>query len=100
MRATPARSVERRGRINRRDWLIDVTKPILGIIGGSGFYQMSALERPERIELNTPFGSPSDAYYRGSIGGTDVIFLARHGRGHTISPSELNSRANVFGMKQ
>src|SRR5438067_774944 len=77
-----------------------MAKPVLGVIGGSGFYQMPALGRAERIEINTPFGTPSDGFYRGSIGGTEVIFLSRHGRGHRISPSELNFRANVFGMKQ
>lgn len=77
-----------------------MAKPVLGIIGGSGFYQMSAIEQVEQLELNTPFGKPSDAYVRGRIGDTEVIFLARHGRGHRILPSEINFRANVFGMKQ
>jgi len=72
----------------------------LGIIGGSGFYQMPGLERVEQIDLKTPFGAPSDVYYRGRIGETEVVFLARHGRGHRLLPSEINYRANVFGMKQ
>ncbi|HLW70862.1 MAG TPA: S-methyl-5'-thioadenosine phosphorylase [Candidatus Binataceae bacterium] len=72
---------------------------ILGVIGGSGFYQMPGLELVEQIELTTPFGAPSDAYYRGRIGETEVVFLARHGRGHRLLPSELNYRANVYGMK-
>jgi len=73
---------------------------VLGIIGGSGFYQIDGLERVEQVELTTPFGAPSDAYYRGSLGHTEVIFLSRHGRGHRILPSELNYRANIYGMKE
>ena len=73
---------------------------ILGIIGGSGFYQVPGLERVEQLELKTPFGVPSDPYYRGRIGDTQVVFLARHGRGHRLLPSEINFRANIFGMKQ
>jgi 5'-methylthioadenosine phosphorylase len=72
----------------------------LGVIGGSGFYQIDGLELVEQIELTTPFGAPSDAYYRGQLGGTEVIFLSRHGRGHRILPSELNFRANIYGMKE
>jgi 5'-methylthioadenosine phosphorylase len=75
-------------------------KTTLGIIGGSGFYNMPGLDNVEPIELKTPFGSPSDAYYRGHVGEVDVIFLARHGKGHRILPSELNYRANIHGMKQ
>src|SRR5215469_16460141 len=73
---------------------------ILGVIGGSGFYQIEGLERVEQVELTTPFGPPSDAYYRGFLGDTEVIFLSRHGRGHRILPSELNYRANIYGMKE
>jgi len=73
---------------------------VLGVIGGSGFYQIGGLEPVERIELTTPFGPPSDAYYRGRIGEVEIVFLARHGRGHRILPSELNYRANIYGMKQ
>jgi 5'-methylthioadenosine phosphorylase len=61
---------------------------------------MPGLEQVEQLELKTPFGAPSDAYYRGRIGDTEVIFLARHGRGHRLLPSEINFRANVFGLKQ
>lgn len=78
----------------------EMARTVLGIIGGSGFYQMPALERVEQLELRTPFGAPSDPYYRGRIGDLDVVFLSRHGRGHRLLPSELNFRANVFGMKQ
>jgi 5'-methylthioadenosine phosphorylase len=75
-------------------------KNILGVIGGSGFYQIEGLEKVEQVELITPFGAPSDAYYRGHLGDTEVVFLSRHGRGHRILPSELNYRANIYGMKQ
>jgi 5'-methylthioadenosine phosphorylase len=61
---------------------------------------MPGLELVEQIELTTPFGAPSDTYYRGRMGETEVVFLSRHGRGHRILPSELNYRANIFGMKQ
>ncbi len=73
---------------------------VLGIIGGSGFYQMSGLDRVEEIALETPFGTPSDVYYRGKLGEVEVVFLSRHGRGHRILPSELNYRANLWGMKK
>jgi 5'-methylthioadenosine phosphorylase len=76
-----------------------MARTILGIIGGSGFYQMPGLELVEQIELTTPFGAPSDAYYRGRLGEAEVVFLSRHGRGHRILPSELNYRANIYGMK-
>ena len=73
---------------------------VLGVIGGSGFYQMKGLDKVELMELETPFGRPSDPFYQGRIGDIEVVFLARHGRGHRILPSEINFRANVFGMKQ
>ena len=71
----------------------------IGIIGGSGFYSMPGFEAHEEVRLKTPFGDPSDAYVLGRLEGREVVFLARHGRGHRISPSELNFRANIFGMK-
>ena len=73
---------------------------VLGVIGGSGFYQMSGLDKVEMMELETPFGRPSDPFYQGRIGDLEVVFLSRHGRGHRLLPSEINFRANVFGMKQ
>ncbi len=73
---------------------------VLGVIGGSGFYQMKGLDKVELMELETPFGRPSDPFYQGRIGNIEVVFLARHGRGHRLLPSEINFRANVFGMKQ
>ena len=77
-----------------------MARTVLGVIGGSGFYQMGGLELVERIELDTPFGKPSDCYYRGQMGEVEVVFLSRHGQGHRIMPSELNYRANIYGMKQ
>src|SRR5947209_3736724 len=71
----------------------------IGVIGGSGLYEMPgfAAEREEVVE--TPFGLPSDKYIIGKLEGKEVAFLARHSRGHRISPSELNFRANIFGFK-
>jgi 5'-methylthioadenosine phosphorylase len=77
-----------------------MARTVLGVIGGSGFYQMSGLEMVERIELDTPFGKPSDCYYRGQMGEVEVVFLSRHGQGHRMMPSELNYRANIYGMKR
>jgi 5'-methylthioadenosine phosphorylase len=74
-------------------------KAEIGIIGGSGLYSMPGFEVHEETRLTTPFGDPSDAYIVGRLDGRDVAFLARHGRGHRLSPSELNFRANLFGMK-
>ncbi len=74
-------------------------KADIGIIGGSGLYDMPGFEAQEEMRLETPFGSPSDAYIVGTLEGAKVAFLARHGRGHRISPSELNFRANIYGMK-
>ena len=77
-----------------------MSQNVLGLIGGSGFYQMKGLDKVELMELETPFGKPSDPFYQGRIGEIEVVFLSRHGRGHRILPSEINFRANVFGMKQ
>ena len=71
----------------------------IGVIGGSGLYQMAGLQKTREIILKTPFGSPSDAFVIGEIEGKSVVFLARHGRGHSILPSDLNFRANIYGMK-
>jgi len=72
----------------------------IGIIGGSGLYQMDGLSQIEEVEIDTPFGKPSDAYRIGTLEGKRVAFLARHNRHHTISPSELNFRANIYGFKK
>ena len=71
----------------------------IGIIGGSGLYSMPGFEAQEEATIQTPFGNPSDNYILGTLAGRRVAFLARHGRGHRISPSELNFRANIYGMK-
>lgn len=72
----------------------------LGVIGGSGLYEMQELEDVQRIDLDTPFGAPSDAFVVGTLAGRRVAFLPRHGVGHRLSPSEVPSRANIHGFKQ
>jgi len=74
-------------------------KAEIGIIGGSGLYAMPGFEAQEEAMMETPFGAPSDNFVLGALAGRQVAFLARHGRGHRISPSELNFRANIYGMK-
>jgi 5'-methylthioadenosine phosphorylase len=76
-----------------------VNLPSIGIIGGSGLYSMPGFKAEREVAVETPFGSPSDNYIVGELEGHEVAFLARHGRGHRISPSELNFRANIYGMK-
>jgi 5'-methylthioadenosine phosphorylase len=71
----------------------------IGIIGGSGLYKMEALKDIEERTIETPFGSPSDALILGTLDGTRVAFLARHGRHHTLMPTELPFRANIYAMK-
>jgi 5'-methylthioadenosine phosphorylase len=71
----------------------------IGIIGGSGLYSMPGFEAREEVDIDTPWGRPSDSFVVGALSGKSVAFLARHGRGHRISPSELNFRANIYGMK-
>ena len=77
-----------------------MAKAQIGVIGGSGLYQMPGLEKAGEVRITTPFGKPSDAYIVGTLEGRPVAFLARHGRGHVISPSELNFRANIYGFKK
>lgn len=72
----------------------------IGVIGGSGLYQMVDLEDRREVELDTPFGRPSDAYILGQLHGKRVAFLARHGRGHRLLPGEINFRSNVAGFKK
>jgi 5'-methylthioadenosine phosphorylase len=69
----------------------------VGVIGGSGFYEL--LGNAREVALDTPFGAPSDSYFLGEIGGVPVAFLPRHARGHRILPGEVNYRANIWGMK-
>jgi len=71
----------------------------VGVIGGSGLYDLPGLENVERVQLATPFGEPSDEFVCGTLGGARLVFLPRHGRGHRLLPSELNFRANIYGMK-
>jgi 5'-methylthioadenosine phosphorylase len=71
----------------------------IGIIGGSGLYSMPGFEAQREVGLDTPWGAPSEKYVLGSLAGKQIAFLARHGRGHRIAPSELNFRANIYGMK-
>lgn len=71
----------------------------IGIIGGSGLYDIAGVEG-EWVEVDTPWGRPSDAIFRGTLGEVDVAFLPRHGRGHRVDPSELNARANIDALKR
>jgi 5'-methylthioadenosine phosphorylase len=76
-----------------------MAKHIIGVIGGSGLYQMPGLARIRRIEVKTPFGKPSDKLVRGRLGAAELVFLPRHGIGHRWLPTEVNFRANIFAMK-
>lgn len=73
---------------------------IIGIIGGSGLYQIDGIRNVKEVEVKTPFGDPSDKLVTGDLEGTPVVFLPRHGRGHRISPTEINNRANIWAMKK
>jgi 5'-methylthioadenosine phosphorylase len=77
----------------------DLSQAKIGVIGGSGLYQMAALTEVEEVRVATPFGDPSDAFIIGSLGGERVAFLPRHGRGHRLLPTEINFRANIYAMK-
>jgi 5'-methylthioadenosine phosphorylase len=72
----------------------------LGIIGGSGLYNMEGLEDSKWIKVNTPWGSPSDEILKAKLKGKEIFFLPRHGRGHKINPSNINFRANIDALKQ
>ena len=76
-----------------------MSKVHLGVIGGSGLYNIEGMSNVEEVKVNTPFGDPSDSVVIGSLGQISVAFLPRHGRGHFISPTELNSRANIWALK-
>lgn len=73
---------------------------VIGVIGGSGLYDIEELKNVEEVEIDTPFGKPSDKYIVGELEGVKMVFLPRHGRGHCTLPSELNFRANIYGMKK
>ena len=77
-----------------------MTKPVIGIIGGSGLYQIDGLSNVRWERVESPFGDPSDEICRGTLSGVEVAFLPRHGRGHRISPSEINYRANIDALKR
>lgn len=76
-----------------------MSETAIGVIGGSGLYEMEGLEAIERVRVETPFGDPSDEYVTGILNGVRMVFLPRHGRGHRFLPSEVNYRANIYGMK-
>lgn len=73
---------------------------IVGVIGGSGLYELPGLSKVRKVALRTPFGAPSDAFVTGELGGVRLVFLPRHGRGHRVLPSEINARANIWGFKK
>ena len=75
------------------------TTPLLAVIGGSGLYDMPGLTETRWVSVDTPWGAPSDQIFRGRLGGTEMAFLPRHGRGHRIPPSEVNYRANIAALK-
>jgi 5'-methylthioadenosine phosphorylase len=77
-----------------------MTKHRIGLIGGSGLYHIAGFSRQKWVKVKTPFGAPSDDYLTGELAGREVVFLPRHARGHRLLPSELNHRANIFGMKK
>jgi len=72
----------------------------VGVIGGSGLYEMEGLEDVRPVQMATPFGHPSDEFVIGRLGEMQIVFLPRHGRGHRLLPSEINFRANIYGMKK
>ena len=74
-------------------------QPVIGVIGGSGLYEIEGLTNLQEVTVGTPFGVPSDTYMTGSLGDAELVFLPRHGRGHRLLPSEVNYRANIYGMK-
>jgi 5'-methylthioadenosine phosphorylase len=79
--------------------LRDISEALIGVLGGSGLYAMPGLEDLEELEINTPFGAPSDRLLRGRLGKAPVVFLARHGRHHSFLPTEVPYRANIWAMR-
>ena len=77
-----------------------MSKHRIGIIGGTGLYNIEGFTKQKWVTVKTPFGAPSDAYLTGQLAGREVVFLPRHGRGHKLLPRELNHRANIWGMKK
>lgn len=79
---------------------VKVERVTIGVIGGSGLYEMEGLTNIKRVRITTPFGKPSDEYLIGTLFGKRVAFLPRHGRGHRVMPTDINYRANIYGMKK
>ena len=77
-----------------------MTERTLGVVGGSGFYKLPGLTDVKEVTVDTPFGPPSDAIVSGRLGETRLLFLPRHGRGHRLTPSQINYRANLLALKQ
>jgi len=77
-----------------------MAKSVVGVIGGSGLYQMEGLKKIREVEIKTPFGRPSEKFIKGILGETELAFLPRHGKGHRWLPTEINFRANIFAMKK
>ena len=77
-----------------------MSKAEIGIIGGSGLYNMPGIQRVRRVRVATPFGKPSETFLLGELEGREVAFLSRHGRGHVLMPSEINFRANLYALKK
>ena len=76
-----------------------MSEPVIGVIGGSGLYEMEGMTDIASVTVNTPFGKPSDDFITGTLEGVRMVFLPRHGKGHRFLPSEVNYRANIYGMK-
>ena len=77
-----------------------MSQGVIGVIGGSGLYEMEGLTNVQEVRVETPFGEPSDAFITGALGEMKMVFLPRHGRGHRLLPSEVPFRANIYGMKK
>lgn len=77
-----------------------MTNEVIGVIGGSGLYEMEGMTDVSQVTVDTPFGRPSDEYITGTLDGVRMVFLPRHGKGHRFMPSEVNYRANIYGMKK
>jgi len=84
----------------RQEGVVTMKDAVIGVIGGSGLYEMEGLDEVRRVRVETPFGDPSDEYVTGVLNGVRMAFLPRHGRGHRLLPSEVNYRANIYGMKK
>src|SRR5688500_17275319 len=80
--------------------LLTMSPHKIGIIGGSGLYSIEGFTKQRWRKVTTPFGQPSDQFLTGDLAGREIVFLPRHGRGHRLLPSELNHRANIWGMKK